>query len=113
MQTLKHTINYSHVLLFHIFTVDPFSMLNIDLDASSTSLTTGAYYSSFPVDVVVFIRVEPSIIRFNCVPVSRVECLLQVPSLDVVFSTRGPDMEAQIGEASPPLKTKGIMNLWV
>ncbi|XP_076117611.1 bridge-like lipid transfer protein family member 1 isoform X3 [Mytilus galloprovincialis] len=86
--------------------MDPFSMLNIDLDASSTSLTTGAYYSSFPVDVVVFIRVEPSIIRFNCVPVSRVECLLQVPSLDVVFSTRGPDMEAQIGEASPPLKTK-------
>ena len=82
-------------------------MLNIDLDASSSSLTTAINSNSFPVDVVVFIRVEPSIIRFNCAPVSRVECLLQVPSLDVAFSTRGSDVEAQIGETTPPLKTKG------
>lgn len=90
-----------------VFTVDPFSMLNLDLDASSTSLSTAAGLNSFPVDVVVFIRVEPSIIRFNCIPVSRVECLLQVPSLDVVFSTRGSDVEAQIGEGTPPSKPKG------
>jgi hypothetical protein len=36
-------------------------MLNIDLDASSSSLTNAINSNSFPVDVVVFIRVEPSI----------------------------------------------------
>lgn len=44
-------------------------------------------YSSFPVDVVVVIRVQPSDIRFSCLPVSRVECMLRLPALDVVFSS--------------------------
>ena len=43
--------------------------------------------SSFPVDVVVVIRVQPSEIRFSCLPVSRVECMLNLPDLDVVFSS--------------------------
>ena len=44
-------------------------------------------YSSFPVDVVVVIRVQPSDIRFSCLPISRVECMLRLPALDVVFSS--------------------------
>ena len=36
---------------------------NIDLNASTTSIGSPALLGSFPVDVVVFIRVEPSIIR--------------------------------------------------
>ena len=44
-------------------------------------------YSSFPVDVVVVIRVQPSDIRFSCLPVSRVECMLRLPAVDVVFSS--------------------------
>lgn len=44
-------------------------------------------HSSFPVDVVVVIRVQPSDIRFSCLPVSRVECMLRLPALDVVFSS--------------------------
>lgn len=41
--------------------------------------------SSFPVDVVVYCHVQPSTFRFSCLPVSRVECLLRLPSLHLVF----------------------------
>ncbi|KAK3599977.1 hypothetical protein CHS0354_012630 [Potamilus streckersoni] len=83
------------------------SVLNLDLNASSSSLGSPASIGSFPVDVVVFIRVEPSIIRFSCLPVSRVECLLQVPSLEVVFSTKRSDLETSVtGEGTPPTKPK-------
>ena len=77
----------------------------MDLDASTTSLGLPVGYASFPVDVVVFIRVESSIIRFNCVPMSRVECMIQVPSLETVFSTKGTE-ENFVGEGTPPLKAK-------
>ncbi|KAL3880212.1 hypothetical protein ACJMK2_032469 [Sinanodonta woodiana] len=83
------------------------SVLNMDLNASSSSLGAPAGIGSFPVDVVVFIRVEPSIIRFSCLPVSRVECLLQVPSLEVIFSTKRSDLETSVtGEGTPPTKAK-------
>ena len=44
-------------------------------------------HSSFPVDVVVFINIQPSDIRFSCLPISKVECLLRIPSLDFVISS--------------------------
>lgn len=44
--------------------------------------------SSFPVDVVVVFRVQPSDIRLSCQPVSKVECMLRLPALDVVFSSK-------------------------
>uniref|UniRef100_H2YW79 Bridge-like lipid transfer protein family member 1 C-terminal domain-containing protein n=1 Tax=Ciona savignyi TaxID=51511 RepID=H2YW79_CIOSA len=43
--------------------------------------------ASLPVDVVVYVHVQPSQVCFNCQPMSRVECLLHVPSLDLVFSS--------------------------
>ncbi|XP_035828649.1 transmembrane protein KIAA1109 homolog isoform X2 [Aplysia californica] len=64
---------------------------NMDLDASQGSLGQQSV-AFFPVDVVVHIKVDPSFIRFNCHPVSRVECLLQVPSLDLFFSTKKSDI---------------------
>ncbi|GFO25616.1 fragile site-associated protein, partial [Plakobranchus ocellatus] len=64
---------------------------NMDLDASQVSLGQQSM-AFFPVDVVVHIKVDPSFIRFNCHPVSRVECLLQVPSLDLFFSTKKSDI---------------------
>ncbi|XP_021348394.1 uncharacterized protein KIAA1109-like [Mizuhopecten yessoensis] len=79
------------------------NMLNIDLDGSYNSLYATASHYSFPVDVIVFIRVDPSIIRFNCLPVSRVECLLQVPSLELVFSSKGSDTEVIHPEAPKKL----------
>jgi len=47
-----------------------------------------AVYGSFPVDVIVYLHMQPSVLRFSCLPVSRVECLLQLPSVDLVFSSK-------------------------
>ncbi|XP_052791422.1 bridge-like lipid transfer protein family member 1 isoform X3 [Mya arenaria] len=87
------------------------SEIDTDITASYTSLGTTTFLGQFPVDVIVFIRVEPSIIRFNCLPVSRVECLLQVPSLEFVFSTKRSDTEALQSDGTPPLKPKFGMKL--
>ena len=79
-----------------------------DLDMSATSLVSTGNYTSFPVDVVVYLRVKPSLIRFTCLPVSRVECLLRLPSLDVVFSTKKANYEPSgLPEMTPANKGKG------
>lgn len=52
-------------------------------------------YSSFPVDVIVYFHMQPSTFRFSCLPVSRVECMLQLPSLDVVFSSKRAEEDLQ------------------
>uniref|UniRef100_A0A3Q2NVY9 Bridge-like lipid transfer protein family member 1 C-terminal domain-containing protein n=1 Tax=Fundulus heteroclitus TaxID=8078 RepID=A0A3Q2NVY9_FUNHE len=75
--------------------VDPMEESTTSLVSSSTSA-----YSSFPVDVVVYVRVQPSQIRFSCLPMSRVECMLKLPSLDLVFSSNRGELET----APPPSK---------
>ena len=80
-----------------------------ELDASASSLvsSTSNAYASFPVDVVVYIRVQASLVRFTCLPVSRVECLLRLPSLDLVFSTKRADVDGNfLPDTSPPPKNK-------
>ena len=56
--------------------------------ATSTGTQGGSTTASFPVDVVVYCHVQPSTFRFSCLPVSRVECLLRLPSLHLVFSSK-------------------------
>ncbi|XP_014897189.1 bridge-like lipid transfer protein family member 1 [Poecilia latipinna] len=72
--------------------VDPLEESTTSLVSSSTSA-----YSSFPVDVVVYVRVQPSQIRFSCLPMSRVECMLKLPSLDLVFSSNRGELETATG----------------
>lgn len=74
----------------------------VDIDTSATSLvsSTNYAYASFPVDVVVYIRIQPSLIRFTCLPVSRVECLLRFPSVDVVFSSTKADLDSSASDTS-------------
>ncbi|XP_034153444.1 transmembrane protein KIAA1109 homolog isoform X3 [Esox lucius] len=69
------------------------------LEESTTSLVSSSTsaYSSFPVDVVVYVRVQPSQIRFSCLPMSRVECMLKLPSLDLVFSSNRGELEIPSG----------------
>ncbi|XP_035772058.1 transmembrane protein KIAA1109 homolog [Neolamprologus brichardi] len=69
------------------------------LEESTTSLVSSltSAYSSFPVDVVVHVRVQPSQIRFSCLPMSRVECMLKLPSLDLVFSSNRRELETPTG----------------
>nr|XP_023416125.1 uncharacterized protein KIAA1109 homolog [Cavia porcellus] len=72
----------------HFDIPDPMEESTTSLVSSSTSA-----YSSFPVDVVVYVRVQPSQIKFSCLPVSRVECMLKLPSLDLVFSSNRGELE--------------------
>ncbi|KAH9506664.1 hypothetical protein DERF_011385 [Dermatophagoides farinae] len=51
------------------------------------------YYSSFPVDVIVFFHFQPTIIRLGCLPISRVECLLHLPSIDFVMSSNRSEID--------------------
>ncbi|XP_032080337.1 transmembrane protein KIAA1109 homolog isoform X9 [Thamnophis elegans] len=74
---------------------DPLEESTASLVSSSTSA-----YSSFPVDVVVYVRVQPSQIKFSCLPVSRVECMLKLPSLDLVFSSNRVELET-LGSTCP------------
>ena len=50
-------------------------------------------YSSFPVDVIVYFHMKSNRFRFSCLPVSRVECMLTLPSLDIVFSSKRAETE--------------------
>lgn len=49
----------------------------------------------FPVDVVVFVSMKPSAIRFTCMPQSTMECLLKLPSVEMVVSTSRIDSQTQ------------------
>uniref|UniRef100_A0A3P9JD97 Si:ch211-233a24.2 n=1 Tax=Oryzias latipes TaxID=8090 RepID=A0A3P9JD97_ORYLA len=89
-------------------TVEPLEESTTSLVSSSTSA-----YSSFPVDVVVYVRVQVLTtihlgpvcaktfayvcIRFSCLPMSRVECMLKLPSLDLVFSSNRGELETPTG----------------
>lgn len=53
-----------------------------NLEAASSAV------SSFPVDVVVYINVQSSNIRFTSQPFSMVECLLRLPKLQMVGTSK-------------------------
>ncbi|XP_052898709.1 bridge-like lipid transfer protein family member 1 [Anopheles moucheti] len=59
-----------------------------------------AVYASFPVDVVVYFHMQPSTFRFSCLPVSRVECMLKLPSLDIIFSSNRQDDDSSAAHTS-------------
>ena len=92
---------------------DPSSGADLDASNSSLTSTTNYVYASFPVDVVVYIRVQPSMLRLSCLPLSRVECLLRLPSLDLVFSTKRSDVEGNMlkDNNTPFAKPKGISRM--
>ena len=71
------------------------AMFTIDQDTSwsAATATSNYVYASFPVDVIVYFHMQPSTFRFSCLPVSRVECMLQLPSLDIVFSSKRAEEE--------------------
>ncbi|XP_039764683.1 transmembrane protein KIAA1109 homolog isoform X1 [Pararge aegeria] len=62
-------------------------------------------YASFPVDVIVHFHTRPSAFRFSCLPASRVECLLQLPSLQIVFSSKRASDEEM---AEPAIAMGGL-----
>lgn len=79
-------------ILFFLGTFDTMFATDNDDDLFAPYLTPGQYaYTSFPVDVIVYLHVQTSTFRFSCLPVSRVECMLKLPSLDIVFSSKRTD----------------------
>ena len=68
---------------------------------SATLVTT---YSSFPVDVIVYFHMKSNKFRFSCLPVSRIECMLTLPSLDLVFSSKRADADI-MDDKEPELNT--------
>ncbi|ESO10149.1 hypothetical protein HELRODRAFT_190394 [Helobdella robusta] len=73
---------------FKLNTPDTDFLIDTGSASSSALSKTQQPYASFPVEVVVYVRIQPSMVRFTCLPLSRVECLLRIPSLDIVFSTK-------------------------
>ncbi|CAG0914383.1 unnamed protein product [Notodromas monacha] len=73
-----------------------------DADAPGNS---GIYFvgSSFPVDTTVSFHMKPSVFRFICEPVSKVECLLKLPSLDLIVSKKPEDdlLHKEFGDFIP------------
>ncbi|XP_045512611.1 transmembrane protein KIAA1109 homolog isoform X1 [Pieris brassicae] len=97
----EETIISPHILEFLEQTLEPiptkasFSMPTPEAESRSTGSggeAGGSYgqyvYASFPVDVIVHFHTRPAAFRFSCLPASRVECLLQLPSLQIVFSSK-------------------------
>lgn len=86
----EETIISPHILEFLEQTLEPIPKLSAPSNPVNIDLLQSNYvaYASFPVDVIVYFHMQPSTFRFSCLPVSRVECMLQLPSLDIVFSSK-------------------------
>lgn len=59
---------------------------------------------------------QPSTFRFSCLPVSRVECMLQLPSLDIVFSSKRAEDElfySEFGDGTPNTAATAVGGLSV
>lgn len=87
-------------------TQDGESSSDYDPDSNSGSQTGAVLppsYSSFPVDVIVYFHMQSSTFRFSCIPVSKVECMLRLPSLDLVFSSKRVDGQImeEFGDSPP------------
>jgi hypothetical protein len=66
----------------------------IDEDPFGAESPTGvASNASFPVDVIVYFHMKSNQFRFSCLPISRVECMLTLPALDLVFSSKRSDTQ--------------------
>ncbi|XP_012270662.1 uncharacterized protein KIAA1109 isoform X2 [Orussus abietinus] len=106
----EETIISPHILEFFEQTLEPipsksnfhnvgqtstvFPLDSMESSSWAASAASGNYvYASFPVDVIVYFHMQPSTFRFSCLPVSRVECMLQLPSLDIVFSSKRAEEE--------------------
>lgn len=102
----EETIISPHILQFLEQTLEPIPFKTEELLPSNNPVNMDLLhenynyvaYASFPVDVIVYFHMQPSTFRFSCLPSSRVECLLQLPSLDIVFSSKRQDDEQVISD---------------
>jgi hypothetical protein len=90
----EETIISPHILEFLEQALEPIPSKVFTVPTNTGNLSLGmleynyVVYASFPLDVIVYFHMQPSTFRFSCLPVSRVECMLQ---LDIVFSSKRPE----------------------
>ena len=65
----------------------------VDIVDDSTNEDIQTTTISYPVDVIVYFHMKSNQFQFSCMPVSRVECMLTLPSLDLVFSSKRSDLD--------------------
>ncbi|XP_065078677.1 bridge-like lipid transfer protein family member 1 isoform X6 [Ochlerotatus camptorhynchus] len=112
----EETIISPHILEFLEQTLEPIPSKTISVPSNPVNLqmleNNYAVYASFPVDVVVYFHMQPSTFRFSCLPVSRVECMLQLPSLDIIFSSnRQDDVPSNIGLSENEARSAGGLSV--
>ncbi|CAH8459783.1 unnamed protein product [Schistosoma turkestanicum] len=64
---------------------------NSEVDSVSSDSGNEILFEKFPVHAIVHFHVQPFTIRFLCLPTSRMQCLMVLPFLDAVFSTKRDD----------------------
>ncbi len=110
----EETIISPHILEFLEQTLEPIPFKSeISANTVNIDLLQENYvqYASFPVDVIVYFHMQPSTFRFSCLPVSRVECMLQLPSLDIVFSSKRQDDDRFIDSATSDKTASGGLSV--
>ncbi|KAF5400218.1 hypothetical protein PHET_06742 [Paragonimus heterotremus] len=68
--------------------------------ASHSAPLDTRFWETFPVHTVVHLHVQPLTVRFLCLPTSRMQCLMSLPFLDVIFSTHRCEVDDD-AESSP------------
>ncbi|KAF6768073.1 hypothetical protein AHF37_03390 [Paragonimus kellicotti] len=68
--------------------------------ASHSAPLDTRFWETFPVHTVVHLHVQPMTVRFLCLPTSRMQCLMSLPFLDVIFSTNRSEVDGD-AESSP------------
>lgn len=91
-------------------TEDGFSENVSSLNGTESLVSSGSELYSFPVDVIAFIRIQPSDILFSCQPVSKVECLVKIPSLDFAITNTPSSSNSQTSRKKTPLSKKNSAN---
>ncbi|KAF8561746.1 hypothetical protein P879_04078 [Paragonimus westermani] len=68
--------------------------------ASHSAPLDTRFWETFPVHTVVHLHVQPLTVRFLCLPTSRMQCLMSLPFLDVIFSTNRSEIDGD-ADSSP------------
>ncbi|CAH8450206.1 unnamed protein product [Schistosoma rodhaini] len=69
---------------------------NSEVDSVSSDSGNEIFFEKFPVHAIVHLHIQPFTIRFLCLPTSRMQCLMVLPFLDAVFSTKRDDPDSVI-----------------
>ncbi|TNN09652.1 hypothetical protein EWB00_006173, partial [Schistosoma japonicum] len=79
---------------------------NSDIDSVSSDSGNEILFERFPVHAIVHLHVQPFTIRFLCLPTSRMQCLMVLPFLDAVFSTKRDDIDTVVNRAENSISRK-------